>query len=101
MRIGVVFPQTEIGNDPAALRDYAQAVEGMGYTHILAYDHVLGASLEHRPDWKGPYSSDTPFHEVFVLLSFLAAVATSRTGHRRPDPAAAANCPGSQASGHS
>src|SRR5215510_6895325 len=74
MRSGVVFPQTEIGNDPAAPRDYAQAVEGMGYTHILAYDHVLGASLEHRPDWKGPYTSDTPFHEVFVLLSFLAAV---------------------------
>ena len=44
MRIGVVFPQTEIGNDPAAIRDYAQTAEGLGYTHILAYDHVLGAN---------------------------------------------------------
>ena len=73
-RSGVVFPQTEIGNDPIAIRDYAQAVEAMGYTHILAYDHVLGASIAHRPDWSGPYTSDTPFHEVFVLLGYLAAV---------------------------
>jgi probable F420-dependent oxidoreductase len=74
MRIGVVFPQTEIGNDPAAIRDYAQAAEAMGYTHILAYDHVLGASTAHRPDWKGAYTSETPFHEVFVLFGYLAAV---------------------------
>jgi hypothetical protein len=26
MKVGVVFPQVEIGNDPAAIRDYAQAV---------------------------------------------------------------------------
>jgi len=36
MDIGVVFPQVEIGSDPARIRDYAQAVEGMGYTHVLA-----------------------------------------------------------------
>ena len=77
MRIGVVFPQTQIGSDPIAIRDYAQAVEGMGYQHILAYDHVLGASTAHRPDWQGPYTSETPFHEAFVLFGYLAAV-TSR-----------------------
>ena len=44
MHIGVVFPQTEFGNDPAAIRDYAQQAEALGYTHILAYDHVLGAN---------------------------------------------------------
>ena len=54
MRIGVTFPQTEFGNDPVALRDYAQAVEGLGYTHFLAYDHVLGADTSVRPDWSGP-----------------------------------------------
>ena len=42
MNIGVVFPQMEIGQDPAAVRDYAQAVEALGYTHILVFDHVLG-----------------------------------------------------------
>ena len=44
MRIGVVFPQTEFGNDPGAIREYAQAVEALGYSHILAYDHVLSGS---------------------------------------------------------
>ena len=53
MNIGVVFPQTDIGNDPAAIRDYAQAVEAMGYTHILAYDHVLGANRERYRDLTG------------------------------------------------
>lgn len=74
MRIGVVFPQTEIGNDPIAIRDYAQAVEAMGYKHILVYDHVLGASTATRPNWRGPYTSETPFHEPFVLFGYLAGL---------------------------
>lgn len=73
MRIGAIFPQTEIGNNPADIRDYAQAVEELGYKHILVYDHVLGASTASRPDWRGPYTSDTPFHEPFVLFGYLAA----------------------------
>jgi probable F420-dependent oxidoreductase len=73
MRIGVVFPQTEIGDDPAVVRDYAQTAEGLGYTHILAYDHVIGASTENRPDWRGPYTVETMFHEPFVLFGYLAA----------------------------
>ncbi len=74
MKLGAVFPQTESGTDPVAIRDYAQAVEGMGYHHILAYDHVLGASTASRPNWKGPYTSETPFHEVFVLFGYLAGL---------------------------
>src|SRR2546428_10518408 len=46
MKLGVVFPQTEIGSDPAVIRDYAQAAEGAGYDHLLVFDHVLGAKLE-------------------------------------------------------
>ena len=74
MNIGVVFPQVEIGQDPAAIRDYAQAVEAMGYTHILAFDHVLGANPERPGGWKGPYTYRHPFHEPFVLFGFLAGV---------------------------
>src|SRR5579871_201316 len=77
MRIGAVFPQTKIGSDPVAIRDYAQAVEAMGYTHILVYDHVVGASTATRPDWRGPYTSDTTFQEPFVLFGYLAGL-TSR-----------------------
>ena len=74
MEIGVVFPQTEIGSDPVVIRDYAQAVEDLGYRHILIYDHVLGASTANRPDWRGPYTSETMFHEPFVLYGYLAAI---------------------------
>src|SRR5919199_2281087 len=74
MRLGVVFPQTESGADPAAIRDYSQAVQGMGYRHILIYDHVLGASTTNRPDWRGAYTSETLFHEPFVLFGYLAAI---------------------------
>src|SRR4051812_23259335 len=77
MKVGVVFPQSESGTDPIAIRDYAQAVEGMGYSHILAYDHVLGASTTTRPDWGGSYDSETVFHEVFVLFGYFAALTTT------------------------
>ncbi len=79
MDIGVVFPQVESGEDPAAIRDYAQAVEGMGYTHALVFDHVLGANPDRPGGWKGPYTYKHAFHEPFVLFGFLAGV-TSRLG---------------------
>ncbi|MGI9254385.1 MAG: LLM class F420-dependent oxidoreductase [Thermomicrobiales bacterium] len=77
MQVGVVFPQTEFGNDPAAIRDYAQTAEGLGFSHVLAYDHVLSADAGARPGFSGPYSLDHPFHEIFVLFGYLAAVTTS------------------------
>lgn len=74
MRIGVVFPQIESTADPMAVRDYAQAAEGLGYAHILAYDHVVGADRATRPDWRGPYDLHSLFHEVLVLYGYLAAI---------------------------
>src|SRR5689334_16671667 len=74
MKIGVVLPQTEIGNDPGAIKAYAEAVEDMGFTHVLVFDHVLGANPERPGGWKGPYTYRHAFHEPFVLFGFLAAV---------------------------
>jgi probable F420-dependent oxidoreductase len=74
MRIGVVLPQTEIGADAGVVRDYAQRVERMGYTHVLAYDHVLGADPDVHTGWNGPYNVHTTFHEPFVLFGYLAAI---------------------------
>jgi len=74
MRIGAVFPQVEIGTDPAAIREWAQAVEELGYTHILAFDHVLGANPDRPGGFKGPYTYRHQFHEPLVLFGFLAAV---------------------------
>ena len=77
MKIGTVFPHQEIGNDPTLLRDWAQTAEGLGYSHILAYDHVLGAVHEGRqPKLLGPYTERDPFHEPFVLFGYFAACTT-------------------------
>lgn len=74
MKIGVVFPQIEFGSDPAAIREYAQTAESLGYTHILAYDHILGANPDRPEGWQGPYTYQNPFHEPFTLFSFMAAL---------------------------
>ena len=74
MRLGVVFPQTEIGSDRVVIKDYAQAAEELGYSHILAYDHVIGANLASRPGWQPPYSHLDTFHEPLVLYGYLAGL---------------------------
>jgi len=74
MKIGVVFPQIEFPPDPIAIRDYAQAVEGLGFTHIHAYDHVLGANPDRPGGLLGPYTYKDPFLEPFVLFSYLAGL---------------------------
>jgi probable F420-dependent oxidoreductase len=74
MRIGVVFPQTELGGDRGAVRAYAQQAEELGFSHVLAYDHVVGADPAVHPGWDGPYDVHTTFHEPMVLYGYLAAV---------------------------
>jgi probable F420-dependent oxidoreductase len=73
VRIGAVFPQTELGGDAGAVRAYGQAIEDLGFTHVLVYDHVVGADPAVHQGWDGPYDVDTTFHEPFVLFGFLAA----------------------------
>src|SRR5919204_323986 len=75
MQIGAVFPQTEIGPEVAGVRDYVQAVQQLGYRHLMAYDHVLGADPAVHQGWAGPYTKDSLFHEPFALFSFVAGVA--------------------------
>ncbi len=74
MQIGVVFPQIELGGDVGAVRAYGEGVEALGFAHLLAYDHVLGADPEVHAPWRGPYDIDTTFHEPLVLFGFLAGV---------------------------
>ena len=76
MQIGVVFPQTELGCDVAAVRTYAGEVERLGYAHLLAYDHVVGADPEVYQGWNGPYDVHTTFHEPFVMFGYLAAISS-------------------------
>jgi len=74
MHIGVVFPQTEMPADVTVVRDYGQAAEALGYTHVLAYDHVLGANPDRPGGWSGPYTYRDSFFEPFVLFSYLTGV---------------------------
>ena len=75
MNVGVVFPQTEIGSDPGVVRDFAQAAEALGYSHIVAFDHVLGAAHEGRArPMGGPYTERHPFHEPLTLFAYLSGL---------------------------
>jgi probable F420-dependent oxidoreductase len=72
MQLNAMFPTRDIGNDPAKVRDWAQAAEDLGYTYIEVPDHVFGATA--REGWTPRYDESDPFHETFVMLGFLAAV---------------------------
>ncbi|PZG23110.1 LLM class F420-dependent oxidoreductase [Nonomuraea aridisoli] len=74
MQIGVVFPQTEMGGDVGAVRAYGQRVEELGFRHLIAFDHVVGADPAVHKGWQGPYDVRSTFHEPMVLFGFLAAI---------------------------
>jgi probable F420-dependent oxidoreductase len=75
VKFGAVFPQTEIGEDPARVRAFAEGVVELGFHHLMAYDHVLGADREHHQHLVGPYRAEHEFHEILVLFGYLAAIA--------------------------
>ncbi|MDQ1432588.1 MAG: hypothetical protein QOF40_3190 [Actinomycetota bacterium] len=80
MEIGVVYPQTELRGDPDAVRRIGRAVEELGFDHLLAYDHVLGAvHADRTPPLTGPYTEHDPFHDPFVMFAHLAGI-TERIG---------------------
>jgi alkanesulfonate monooxygenase SsuD/methylene tetrahydromethanopterin reductase-like flavin-dependent oxidoreductase (luciferase family) len=75
MEIGVAYPQIELGGDPAAVGEFGRAVEDLGFDHIFAYDHVLGAvHADRTPPLTGPYTERDPFHDPLVMFAYLAGV---------------------------
>ncbi|MGB0385060.1 MAG: LLM class F420-dependent oxidoreductase [Ardenticatenaceae bacterium] len=74
MKLGVTYPQNVIGGDRTIVRDFAQTAEGLGYSHIVAYDHVLGINPAAYPGWRGPYTSADLFHDPFTLFSYMAGI---------------------------
>jgi probable F420-dependent oxidoreductase len=77
MRIGLSFPQNEIGNDPIAIRDFVQTAEGLGYGFVTFIDHVLQTRAPKGPPMAALYTRDKPFHEVFTLAAYLAGLTKS------------------------
>ena len=77
MRLGVTFPQDELGGDPDALRRFATTAEELGYDHVLMYDHVVGAvqGVPRTPPLPArSYGENDPFHDPLVSFAYLAAV---------------------------
>jgi probable F420-dependent oxidoreductase len=70
MQLNAIFPTRDIGTDPVKIRDWAQAVEDLGYAHIEVADHVFGTAA--RDAWTPLYNEKDSFHETFVTLAFLA-----------------------------
>jgi len=82
VKLGIVFPQADIGTDPAVIRAFGRSVEDAGFDYLLAYDHITGVHADRFagstiPGFAGPpYVHDSPFHEPPVLFSHLAGVTT-------------------------
>jgi probable F420-dependent oxidoreductase len=74
MKIGVIYPQTELRGDPEAVHRIGLAAEELGYDHLLTYDHVLGATHDREPKLTGPYTDKHPFHDPFVMFAYLAGM---------------------------
>lgn len=77
VKVGVIYPQNELGGNPEAVRRIGIATERLGFDHLLAYDHVLGATHDREPKLNGPYDEKHPFHDPLVMFGYLAAL-TSR-----------------------
>jgi probable F420-dependent oxidoreductase len=82
VNLGVIFSQADSGTDAGAIRAWVQRAEAAGFDHVMAYDHVLGASVERLgpgpfgPFPAAPYTAAHTFHEILTLFSHLAAVTT-------------------------
>ena len=74
MKIGVVYPQIELSGNPDAVRKIGLAAEALGYDHLLAYDHVVGATHDREPKLWGPYTEQDPFHDPFIMFAYLAGM---------------------------
>ena len=75
MDIGVAYPQIELRGDPDAVRRFGSAAEDLGFDHLLAYEHVLGAvHTDRSPPLSGPYAEHDPFHDPFVMFAHLAGI---------------------------
>lgn len=79
MQYGAFFPTRDMPADRAAIRDWAQAAEELGFDYIEVSDHVLGADREKIPGFEGPYDADDSFHETFTTIAYMAAI-TEKVG---------------------
>lgn len=75
MQIGAVFSHGELGGDVSSLRDWAQAVQDLGYDFVVVSDHVVGADPAGYPELERVFPIESRLHEPLTLFAFLAGVA--------------------------
>jgi probable F420-dependent oxidoreductase len=80
LQIGAVLPQAELGPDAGALREFAQAVQDLGYDFLVTSDHVVGADPSDHPRLERVFPIDIPVREPLMVGAFVAGVAP-RLGH--------------------
>ncbi len=73
MQFGAIFPQMDGALSRSDIRRWVEGVEGLGFHHILVYEHVLGADPAGRENWTG-MTFETPFHEPLTLIAHMAAI---------------------------
>ena len=76
MKLGVTVPYDHTTLDPAALRDFVQAVEGLGWDFLALPDHILAVDMSLRGTGIAS-SRRMGFRDPFVTLGYIAAC-TSR-----------------------
>ncbi len=77
MQVGVAIPGEAIGPDVGKIKDFVVTAEGLGMTHVVIADHVLGADPAYHEGWKRSYTNATFSHEPFTLFSYLAGATTT------------------------
>jgi probable F420-dependent oxidoreductase len=77
MQIGASLAVSDIGTDPVTIRDYAQAVEGLGFDYLQAPDHVLGGNPAGHKDKPRVGTTANAYHDPFVLFGFIAGCTRS------------------------
>jgi probable F420-dependent oxidoreductase len=79
MQLGASLPVGDIGTAAAVIRDYAQTAEGLGFDYLQAPDHVLGANPASIAGKGRVGTTETAYHDPFVLFGFVAGC-TQRIG---------------------
>jgi probable F420-dependent oxidoreductase len=79
MRLGVSFPQPDIGSDPNGIREFAQSAERAGFDYISTFEHVAGAHVDRFVGVDTGFPAppclyDEPFHEPLTLFAFMAGI---------------------------
>ena len=78
VKIGIHFPQGEIGSDHSIIRDFVQGAEELGFAFVNVPDHVVQTRTPRGPlPLANNYTTQFPHHETMTTLAFISIVSAS------------------------